>query len=195
MKLRIEKAVYGGAGLAHQAEEGSTGRTVFVPFTLPGELVEARLTESRGGVADAELTEVLEASRERTAPPCVHFGECGGCHYQHATYEAQLALKTDILRETLERSGLTDLPEVQVHAGEPWGYRNRIRLRVAEVEGLPRVGYLRRGSNDFLPVTMCPIAAPVLWRAAEALLNLSEDAAAARWLRAVVEVEFFAPKD
>jgi 23S rRNA (uracil1939-C5)-methyltransferase len=195
MKLRIEKAVYGGAGLAHQAEEGSTGRTVFVPFTLPGELVEARLTESRGGVADAELTEVLEASRERTAPPCVHFGECGGCHYQHATYEAQLALKTDILRETLERSGLTDLPEVQVHAGEPWGYRNRIRLRVAEVEGLPRVGYLRRGSNDFLPVTMCPIAAPVLWRAAEALLNLSEDAAGARWLRAVVEVEFFATKD
>ncbi len=192
MKLRIEKTIYGGSGLAHQTEEG---RTVFVPFTLPGELVEARLTESKSSLADAELIDVLEASRDRTTPQCVHFGKCGGCHYQHATYEAQLALKTDILRETLERSGLTDLPEVEVHAGEPWRYRNRIRLRVAEVKGVLRVGYLRRGSNDFLPVTMCPIAAPVLWRAAEALLKLVEDAAAARWLKAVVEVEFFATKD
>ncbi len=192
MKLRIEKTIYGGSGLAHQTEEG---RTVFVPFTLPGELVEARLTESKSSLADAELIDVLEASRDRTTPQCVHFGKCGGCHYQHATYEAQLALKTDILRETLERSGLTDLPEVEVHAGEPWRYRNRIRLRVAEVKGVLRVGYLRRGSNGFLPVTMCPIAAPVLWRAAEALLKLVEDAAAARWLKAVVEVEFFATKD
>lgn len=195
MKLRIEKTVYGGAGLAHQAEEGNTGRAVFVPFTLPGELVEARLTESRSGHADAELIEVLEASRDRTTPQCAHFGECGGCHYQHATYEAQPALKTNVLRETLERSGLTDLPEVEVHAGEPWGYRNRIRLRVAEVEGVPRVGYLRRRSNDFLPVTMCTIAAPVLWRAAEALLKLGEDADGARWLKAAVEVELFATKD
>ena len=118
--------------------------------------------------------QVLEASGDRVKPGCVHFGECGGCHYQHAKYEAQLALKTGILRETLERAGLAELPEVQVHAGEPWGYRNRIRLRVAEVEGALRVGYLRRGSNEFLPVRMCPIAAPVLWRAATALLKLAE---------------------
>jgi 23S rRNA (uracil1939-C5)-methyltransferase len=192
MKLRIEKTVYGGAGLAHPTGEGGT---VFVPFALPGELVEARLTESKGGLADAELIDVLERSPDRTMPQCVHFGECGGCHYQHATYEAQLALKSGILQETLERAGLTGLAEIQVNAGEPWEYRNRIRLRVAEVEGVPRVGYLRRGSNDFLPVTMCPIASPVLWRAAEALLKLAEDAGAARWLRAAVEVELFATKD
>jgi 23S rRNA (uracil1939-C5)-methyltransferase len=195
MKLQIEKVVHGGAGLAHQTQEEGAGRAVFVPFTLPGELVEARLTETKDGFADAELVQVVEASVDRVAAGCVHFGECGGCHYQHAKYEAQLALKTDILWETLERAGLTDLPEVEVHAGEPWGYRNRIRLRVAEVEGVPRVGYLRRGSNHLLPVKMCPIAAPVLWRAAEALLKLAEDAAAARWVKAVVEVEFFATKD
>jgi 23S rRNA (uracil1939-C5)-methyltransferase len=194
MKLRIEKTVYGGAGLAHQAEEG-TSRTVFVPFTLPGELVEVRLTEPKDGFADAELVQVVEASVDRVAARCVHFGECGGCHYQHAQYEAQLALKTGILRETLERAGLGDLPEVQVRAGQPWGYRNRIRLRVMEVEGVLRVGYLRRRSNDFLPVKMCPIAAPLLWRAAETLLTLTEDADAVRWMRAVVEVEFFTTKD
>jgi 23S rRNA (uracil1939-C5)-methyltransferase len=195
MKLRIEKVVPGGAGLAHQTQEEGAGRAVFVPFTLPGELVEARLTETKDGFADAELVQVVEASVDRVTAGCVHFGECGGCHYQHAQYEAQLALKTGILRETLERAGLRDLPEVQVCAGESWGYRNRIRLRVAEVKGVLRVGYLLRRSNDFLPVKMCPITAPLLWRAAETLLTLAEDADAVRWMRAVVEVEFFTTKD
>lgn len=195
MKLRIEKVVYGGAGLAHQVADEGSGKTVFVPFTLPGELVEIRLTGSRDGFADAELVQIVKASSDRVMPGCAHFGECGGCHYQHASYDAQLELKTGILRETLERAGLMDLPTVQVHAREPWGYRNRIRLRVAEVEGVLRVGYLRRGSNDFLPVNMCPIAAPVLWRAAEALLKVAGDADGARWVRAAVEVEFFTTKD
>src|SRR6185437_8092678 len=116
----------------------------------------------------------------RVKAKCAHFGECGGCHYQHAKYEAQTELKTNILRETLERAGLAELPEVQVHAGEAWEYRNRIRLRVAEVEGVLRVGYLRRGSNEFLPVKECPIASPILWRAATALLKLAEDVDTAR---------------
>ena len=195
MKLRIEKMVYGGAGLAHQGEGEDAGKAVFVPFTLPGELVEARLTRSKGGFAEAEMVQVVEASGDRVKPGCVHFGECGGCHYQHADYAAQLELKKTILRETMERAGLSDLPEMQVHAGEPWHYRNRIRLRVAEVGGALRVGYLRRGSNDFLPVSMCPIAAPVLWRAAEALLKLAENADAARWLKTITEIEFFTTSD
>lgn len=195
MKLRIEKMVYGGAGLAHPTEGKGAGQAVFVPFTLPGELVEARQTENKSGFASAQLVQVIEASSERVKPGCEHFGECGGCHYQHASYDAQLALKTDVLRETLGRAGLTDLPEVQIHAGEPWGYRNRIRLRVANVEGLLRVGYVRRGSNEFLPVKMCPIAAPVLWRAATALLELAGDADGSQWIRAAVEIEFFATKD
>jgi 23S rRNA (uracil1939-C5)-methyltransferase len=195
MKVRIEKVVYGGAGLARQSEREDAGKTVFVPFTLPGELVEVRLTGNKGGISEANLEQVLEPSSDRVAPGCVHFGVCGGCHYQHASYAAQLALKAGILRETLERAGLTRLPEVEVHAGEAWGYRNRIRLRVAETAGELRVGYLRRGSNVFLPVRMCPIAAPVLWRAAEALLKLAANADAARWLRAAVEVEFFTTGD
>lgn len=191
MKLQIEKVVYGGAGLAHPIEGEAAGKAVFVPFTLPGELVEASATESKSGVVNADLVQVIEASRDRVKPECAHFGECGGCHYQHARYKAQLALKTGILQETLERTGLAKLPEVEVHAGEPWGYRNRIRLRVAKVDGVLRVGYLRRGSNDFLPIVMCPIAAPLLWRAAEAMLKLAETPDAARWMEKIAEVEFF----
>lgn len=195
MQLHIEKVVYGGAGLAHAADGDAAGRAVFVPFTLPGELVEASAAESKSGIVSAELVQVVEVSSDRVKPQCAHFGECGGCHYQHASYKAQLEIKTEILRETLERAGLAELPEVQVHAGEPWGYRNRIRLRVAQVDGVLRVGYLRRGSNNFLPITMCPIAAPILWRAAEALLKLADTSDAARWMEKITEVEFFTPQD
>jgi len=187
--------VYGGSGLARPTEGEHVDKAVFVPFTLPGELVETKSAESKGGFAEAELVQVMEASNDRATPGCAHFGECGGCQYQHASYKAQLELKAAVLLETLQRAGLADLPEVQVHASEPWEYRNRIRLRVAEVEGTLRVGYLRRGTNEFLPVRMCPIAAQVLWRAATAFLQMAETAATGQWARAAAEVEFFTTGD
>ncbi|HZY63967.1 MAG TPA: 23S rRNA (uracil(1939)-C(5))-methyltransferase RlmD [Edaphobacter sp.] len=193
MKLRIEKIVYGGAGLAHSTEESE--KTFFVPFSLPGELVEAAPVLDKGSFVDAEPLQILEPSQDRVVPQCVHFGECGGCHLQHAEYKAQLALKVSVLEETLQRSGIDQLPTVQVLAAQPWQYRNRIRLRIAEEGELLRVGYLRRGTNDFLPIRECLIAAPLLWHAATALLSLSEAEDAARWLRAIDEVEFFASKD
>jgi 23S rRNA (uracil1939-C5)-methyltransferase len=196
MKLQIEKAVYGGAGLGHQTEGESAGRTVFVPFTLPGELVEASLIEQRGTFDEASLIQVLSASQDRVPPMCAHFGQCGGCQYQHATYSAQVQMKGAILLETLERAGLKALPALQIHTAEPWGYRNRTRLRVAELESVLRVGYNRRGSNEFLAIHECPILAPLLWRAVEALLHVAkENSTAARWVRSAVEVEFFITGD
>jgi len=180
--LRVEKAVYGGDGLARTG----SGEVAFVPFALPGEVV-------RTGGLDGEAggTEIVEASPDRDVPACVHFGTCGGCRYQMASYDAQLAIKTAILRETLDRAGIVDLPEARVWGSpEPYGYRNRIRLRVREAGGELRLGYSVRGTNDFLPVTMCPIAAPVLWACAEATMRAgAEDRDAAEWLRAAAEVE------
>jgi 23S rRNA (uracil1939-C5)-methyltransferase len=192
MKLQIEKAVYGGAGLAHQTEGEGAGRAVFVPFTLPGELVEARLLEQKDAFGEASLLHVLTPSEDRVQPACMHFGQCGGCQYQHANYSTQVQVKRAILQETLERAGLTALPAIQTHIGEPWAYRNRTRLRIAELDGALRVGYNRRGSNEFLAIRECPISAPLLWRAAEVLLQMAaENSTAARWLRDAVEVEFF----
>jgi 23S rRNA (uracil1939-C5)-methyltransferase len=190
VKLHVEKVVYGGSGLAHLSDGPSAGRAVFVPYTLPSETIEAAITREHGGFLEAELERTVEPSTNRVKPQCAHFGACGGCHYQHASYEEQLRLKQAILEETLRRAGLDEeLPEIQRHAAEPWAYRNRIRLRVAEFDGRIQVGYLRRNSADFLPVRMCPIAAPVLWRAAEALLAINGSALS--WLRATEEVEFF----
>ena len=82
MKLRIEKAIYGGSGLAHQTEGKDAGKAIFVPFTLPGELVEAQRSEEKSSFGEAKLLNIIEPSANRIEPRCIHFGECGGCHYQ-----------------------------------------------------------------------------------------------------------------
>jgi 23S rRNA (uracil1939-C5)-methyltransferase len=192
MKLQIAKSVYGGAGLAH--EPG--GKTVLVPFTLPGEMIEAQLLEHKKTSDEASLLQVVSASKDRVKPACSHFGECGGCHYQHAEYPAQIKIKSSILQETLERAGLIALPNIESHLGPQWGYRNRVRLRIEELDGAPRVGYSRRGTNEFLAIHECPIAAPLLWRAAQSFLQVAaQTPSAARWLSNAVEVEFFTSGD
>lgn len=180
MKVRIEKAIYGGAGLARHE-----GKAVFVERSLPGELVEAEIVTDKASYSEARVTEVLEPSAERVAAPCPYYGACGGCQYQHASEDEQLRMKAAILQETLERARLKDLPEIQVIAGEPWGYRNRIRLHV---ETKPfALGYRREQSHVTLPVEECRIAAPALVRAMQVLVEQCE-AALAGWAR---EVELF----
>ena len=165
--VEIEKAVYGGASLARLE-----GKAVFVPLTLPGERVRVRITQSKPGYATAEVEEIVRTARERIAPACQHFGACGGCHYQHTDYASQLAFKKAILRETLERGG-ADVPmEIGVLSGEPFGYRNRIRLAF-DAAGNP--GYRGRRSHAVVPVRECPIAAPLLIKAARVFAEVVRD--------------------
>lgn len=193
MKLHIEKVVYGGNGLA-RVSDGTEGEgVVFVPFTLPGEIVEVSPIEARNAMREAFVHNMISPSVDRVAPRCDHFGECGGCQYQHANYTAQTGIKRQILIETLERAGIASLPAIETHTGDPWNYRNRIRLRVTKLDRALRVGYLRRGSTDFLPVHMCSIAAPVLWRAVDALLELEGNTA--HWVEMADEVELFTNSD
>ena len=165
MKLRIEKAVYGGAGLGHAPEgDGLAGKTIFVPITLPGELVECEITEDRRSFANARVTKILEPSATRVTPPCEYFPVCGGCHYQHASYEAQLAMKRSILFETLTHAGIPLKEEsIATIAGEPLGYRNRIRLHIRF--GDCALCYREAGSHRDVPVDHCPIASPLLQQA------------------------------
>src|SRR6187401_1806488 len=97
--LQLEKLTYGGDAMGRLED----GRAVFVPFGLPGERVRIRLTEDKRNFARGELLEVLDASPDRIAPRCIHFGLCGGCHYQNLPYEEQLKAKTEIIRDQLTR--------------------------------------------------------------------------------------------
>jgi 23S rRNA (uracil1939-C5)-methyltransferase len=185
MKLRIEKAIYGGAGLAR-----SEGKAIFVPFTLPGEEVDAHIAEDKAGYATAELDAIIEPSAERVAPPCLYFGSCGGCHYQHAAYSAQVEMKIAILRETLERAKIREIPDIDALSGEPFAYRNRVRLHV---QNNPlSLCYKRRNSHANLPVGNCPVAAPALQRA---IGILNQDGAKLDLASGAGEVEIFANSD
>ena len=186
MDVKIEKLVYGGEGLGH-----SDGHTVFVPFVLPDEVVAVRALEQKKKFVRGRVERVLEASPQRAQPPCQHFGVCGGCHYQHIPYEAQLEYKAAILRETLWRIGRVKWEgPVQTHASPPLGYRNRAQWKIrASADGKPAIGYYQAGSSTLSAAEECPILSP---RLAETLGKLRQLLAEGKLPGALGEVEAFA---
>jgi 23S rRNA (uracil1939-C5)-methyltransferase len=168
MKLTIEKVIYGGQGLARipADDAASGGLSVFVPFTLPGEIVEAEIAQEHRGYSVAQARQIVVASEFRVTPPCPWFATCGGCQLQHGAYSYLLELKREMLRESLTRAGLRgdgDLPEITVMAGEPLRYRNRIRLQM-QTRPEFSIGYRQAKSHRMTAVEGCPIAAPLLER-------------------------------
>lgn len=193
MQLTIEKLIYGGDGLARVPASGDErrGKTVFAPYVLPGEVVEASIVEERKGFARASLVEVLAPSPARVAPRCPYFGVCGGCHYQHANYAAQLESKRQILEETVLRGAKIPLPPIELHSGPEYGYRNRTRMKIV-MQPEFALGYYRHGSHELEPVRQCPISSPLINQAIAALWDLAEEAVKYPSLR---EVQFFANHD
>ena len=190
LDLKIVKAVYGGDSLGHATSDPSRdGKAIFVPLTLPGETARVHITEERRTLAKAEVDTILVSSKDRIDAPCPHFGFCGGCQYQHASYEAQIAMKREILSETLSRAGVSIPGEIAVLAKEPWGYRNRIRVALT-YQG--EIAYRGRRSNDLVPFTECPIAAPLLVVAARQVAQFVAENPSSI---GVTEVELFTNQD
>ncbi len=130
----------------------------FVSLGLPGERVAADVVERKPRFLRARTTEVLEPSAERVTPPCPVFGTCGGCHWQHAAYDAQLRFKTDVLRDQLRRTGRFERPPVEPPIPSPlqWHYRNHVQL--IPVAGSRLVGFRRAQSHDPVTVEHCYIS-------------------------------------
>ena len=167
------------------ADERGTGKAVFVPFVIPGEQVEAAVRAGRSGYARASVDRVITPSPERVAPGCPYFGSCGGCHYQHIEYSAQLRYKTAILRETIRRTAKFELQqEVMVHSAEPWSYRNRTRMHVRHQPQFA-LGYYRHNSHSLLPVETCPISSPLINQAIAAVGTLGSQGLAPQPLHGV----------
>ena len=158
-ELIPEKLVYGGAALGH-----AEGRTVLVPFALPGERLEVESVRTAKGVIHARPIRILEAASRRIAPPCAYFARCGGCHYQHLSAEHQTSTKVEILRETLRRLGKIEWEsDITVHAAESRGYRNQAQLKVAGMpDGQVELGFFEAESHRLFPVDECLILSPRL---------------------------------
>ena len=149
--LRIADIAFGGKGVAREQ-----GKAVFVPYTIEGELVAVEIAREKKQFAEAELVEVKESSPDRVAPECPYFGRCGGCAYQHISYEHQLAIKWRQVRDALQRIGkLKEVPMRPIIPSlRPYTYRNRITVHA--LEGL--IGFFRRDSNRLVDIDRCPIA-------------------------------------
>ena len=126
MILRPTSPAHGGASVARDEE----GRVWLVNYALPGEVVEAEPRGKQGGVAVARAVQVIEASPNRIEPKCPHFGECGGCQWQHAAYEHQLELKRQVVEEAWSRAG------TRLHWLPVAGTAKCAQARLGELDGV-----------------------------------------------------------
>lgn len=149
-EVLLDKLVYGGEAMGRLPD----GRAVFVPYALPGEQVRIRLIEEKRGYARGKLLDVVSPSKLRIEPVCKHFTICGGCHYQHFPYEAQLEAKTEIFRDQLIRIGDIDVPPVQdaVPSLEQHNYRNHIQFHM---HPSGKLGFQKWRTNEVVEIDEC----------------------------------------
>src|SRR2546428_446069 len=112
----------------------------------------------RGGVAVPTATSVIESSPHRVQPKCPYFGKCGGCQWQHASYEHQLELKRQVVEEAWARAGLRLPPDTPVLGmDDPWRYRIRGEFEAVPTPAGWRFGFHRLRSHSVLAIDTCPI--------------------------------------
>jgi 23S rRNA (uracil1939-C5)-methyltransferase len=139
---------------------------VFVPFTLPGEVVTAAREKDR-----AQLMAVLEPSPLRVEPPCRHFGECGGCALQHLEMGAYYDWKRDKVVQVLKRDGV-DAAVAEMIPCSP-ASRRRVVFSARRTEAGMLLGYNRAHSHTIIDIEECPIAVPEIVAALDKLRTLA----------------------
>ncbi len=182
--LKIEDIAFGGKGVGREQ-----GKAIFVPYTIEDELVSAEIVREKKQFAEAELIEVKESSPDRVPPQCPYFGRCGGCAYQHISYEHQLAIKWRQVRDALHRIGkLKDVPmRPIIPSPRHYAYRNRITVHAQD--GV--IGFFRRDSHRLVDIEHCPISREEVNRALAELRAQSHIADGHYTLRAASEPKVF----
>lgn len=148
--LTIQAIGQHGDGLADH-----DGKKIYVPFTLPGETIEAELDGER-----ARLLDVLAPSPERIAPICPYFGTCGGCALQHMGPEAYASFKRDLVVMALSQANVPAEVDALVDARGKGRRRATLHVRKSGT------GYMRAKSHDVLDIAQCPILVPGLQKSA-----------------------------
>ena len=151
-EIRIERIGADGDGIAAAAD----GTPIYIPYTLPGERVLARV-RGRRGVAQS----VVAPSPARVAPPCRHFGACGGCALQHWRDDEYLAWKVSLLEGALRRAGFAD-PPLRPAVRSERGSRRRIDLAITRTDGAVLLGLHRPRSAEITEITDCTVLHPAI---------------------------------
>src|SRR5882672_11439375 len=141
--------------LAH-AGDGVTGDGVFVPYTVPGDVVRI----AREG-ARARIRNIVAPGAWRVQPPCPHFGRCGGCVLQHVAREPYLQWKRDLVIAALKQRGFSNIPVDDIHAVSP-GTRRRANFKAQASRNGVLVGFYEAASRTLVDLNECPILVPQL---------------------------------
>ena len=123
--ITIEDVAAEGKAVAHV-----DGLAVFVPYAVPGDVVDLQVRRKKNKFAEAEIVRIVQPSPERTAPFCQHFGVCGGCKWQCLPYERQIHYKQQQVEQQLRRIGKVELPEISPILGSKHmrAYRNKLEF-------------------------------------------------------------------
>jgi len=145
-----------GSGIARNDD----GFVFFIPFSLPGEHVKARVSVMKKHYGIADVVSISEESGHRVQPPCQWFRKCGGCQLQHCTYDYQLKLKRQTVVEAFKRiAHLPSVPEIPDCTPSPhaWGYRNKASFPVHRIASGDITGFFAKGSHRIIAIGGCMV--------------------------------------
>lgn len=148
--LNVERPAYGGLTIGRY-----DGKVVMIKgAALPGETVEVVIEQEKKDFSIASVARIITPSPHRIEPECKLFGLCGGCQLQHASYEEQVALKEDILKDSLKRTAKIDIKLSAPLIGDnPWNYRYRGQFKI----GSGKIGFYREKSAELIGIDKCPL--------------------------------------
>ena len=147
IELNINSLGVNGEGIARHEDV-----VIFVPNALPGEIVSAKIVETKKNFARAKVVDILKLSKQRKEPPCPFYGECGGCDLQHLCYEKQLEFKRNLVRGNLRKIAKTEAQVSECVASESeYYYRNKVSFPISE----KGIGMFEENSNNIVSIKNC----------------------------------------
>lgn len=138
------------AGSEGKAVAKHDGLTVFVPYAVPGDMVDVEVYKRKHGYAEANLLKIKQPSPDRMVPPCPHFGTCGGCKWQMMQYEKQLFYKQKQVEDNFRHLGKFDFPELNpiIGAEQIYYYRNKLEFTFSNMRWLQYDEKRRRDAGE-----------------------------------------------
>jgi 23S rRNA (uracil1939-C5)-methyltransferase len=165
VNVHVESLAPSGEGVSKDY-----GMPIFIDRTAPGDHALVSLFDVRSNFARASLVELSEASSERSEPPCKLFKVCGGCQWQHLSYEYQLVAKKQIIQQALVHVGklppdlVKNLVQNPIACQDTLFYRNKVQFPVRHPQGSKRIlaGYFKQDSHELVNIKHCPIQPDLL---------------------------------
>ena len=180
MRIEIESLVLGGYGLGRWE-----GKVVFVPYGVPGDVLEVEVTQDHRDYAFGRILKILEPSPHRVSPPCPVFGRCGGCQWLHIDYRVQLEQKEIQIKRELRQVAREEAFRPIIPSEPNLEYRTRARLRLHRGQ----IGFFQERSHQVVALGHCPILTPAMNRALLVFYHHLKD------LKKVSEIDLLARGD